>query len=77
LNCGGIHLIRLFAEQAQQNAAVRAVPHASECQGTEQFHAHTSDAFEQTVFFQAMREAVRGAHRTHGVRARRANANLE
>ena len=72
-----VHRIGLVAGQAQQHGLVAAVALAGGTQRAVELALHARGAFEQAFVLQAQREDARRAHRPHGVRTARPDADLE
>lgn len=72
-----IEEIRLLARQAEHDRLDGAVPVPGGPQRAEHLGPHTRHVRQQPLGPQRGHEGVRGPHRTHGVRARRANADRE
>ena len=74
---GGVDQLRRLALQPQDHGLVRAVPAAGGAERPVQVDRDPRDLVEQAVVAQAEREHAGGAHRAHGVRGRRADADRE
>ncbi len=78
LDAIGIDPVRLLAFQAEQDRLVGAVAASGQGQRAEQFHPDPDAARQQAGITQpAFDEACGGAHRSHGMRGRRADADFE
>ncbi len=69
--------VRTVALEPEQHRAVRAVPAPGQRQRAVQLHADPRGALEQPPPRQVCDERAGGIHRPHGVRTRRAEADLE
>ena len=73
----GVGGLGCLALEAEHDGLDRAVAVAGGAERAEQLGPDPPDALEQAVGAQALREGVRGPHRSHGVRAGRADAHGE
>ena len=73
----GVDGVRRLAHQAEDDTAIGTVALASGAEGAIQLHAHAGHLRHQPIGFESRGEHQRGAHRADGVRAGRADANLE
>ena len=74
---GGVERIGRHALEAEQDGAVGAVAAAGEGQRAVELRRHLVGGVEQAALLEQRHEAVRRIHRTHGVGARGADADLE
>ncbi len=74
---GRIDGVGTHAFEAQKHGAIRAVPPARERQRPVQLCRQLRRALQQPAGVEQLNEAVGGIHRSHGVRTRGTNADLE
>jgi hypothetical protein len=72
-----VHRVGLVTGQTEQHGLVAAVTLAGGAERPVEQRLHAPRALEQAVVRQSQREHARGAHRPHGVRAARTDADLE
>jgi hypothetical protein len=73
----GPHRVGRVAEQAEDHALVGRVAVARGAERAEQVDVQARHLRQHAAPFEPLREQQRRAHRAHGVRARRADADLE
>src|SRR5580692_1854861 len=75
-NCRGIDAGRLVTRESEQNCAVRRVADASESQRSVELGLDARHMIEQASAAKLTRKEACRAHRAHGVRTGRANADF-
>src|SRR5688572_10152951 len=73
----GIEARRIVSLEAEQDAAVRAMPEAGERERSVQLREHFGRTLQQSACLEVKHEKARREHRSHRVRRRWADADLE
>ena len=77
MDSGRINFVRLFPKQAQQNTAIGAVAHSSQCQRAIELDLNTVNGRQKPVVGKPSEKPISGAHGSDRMGTGRPNANFE